>query len=82
MEKNANINARLVDLLDVLDARKTVNVFLKEYKGDGQISIRYDTVYELLADKDFMRAYKNHEVFGLNLGLVTNILIGIEEEGI
>ena len=79
MEKNATINARLVDLLDVLDARKTVNVFLKEYKGEKQTSIRYDTVYEILADKDFMRAYYNHEVIGLNLGLVTNILIGVEE---
>ena len=76
MTKNAIINSRLYDLLNVLDARATVNIFVVE--GETQKSIKYARVLEILTDPDFMRDYKTYEVVGLNIGLVNNILIDKE----
>lgn len=73
MEKNATINARLADLLEVMDARAMVNIFVGDM--DKQTSIKFLRVYEFLAEPELMRKYKNYEVVGLNIGLQTNILI-------
>ncbi len=71
MEKNATINSRLKDLLDVMDARTTVNIFVEEKDGN-QRSIAYCKVYNLLEETDLINKY---EVIGLCCGLTTNILI-------
>jgi len=72
---NAKINARLIDLLNIIDARASVNIFVLAPGEDRERNIKYDLVYEILTDKDFMRQYKSYEVIGLNIGLVNNILI-------
>ena len=71
MEKNATINSRLKDLLDVMDARTTVNIFVEDKDGK-QTSIAYCTVYNLLEETDLIKKY---EVIGLCCGLTTSILI-------
>ena len=73
MENNAIINIRLVDLLNILDARTTVSIFTEIGKEPVKNQFK---VYELLADSDFMRANKNTEVNGIvNFIHITNILI-------
>ena len=74
MKNNANINSRLIDLLEVLDARATVTIFIE--KEDGK-NIKESTrkVYEFLSDNDFRTVYRKYEVIGLYCGLVTDILI-------
>lgn len=73
MENNAIINARLKDLLEVLDMRATVNIFINE---DGDLSIRYAEVYKIAADKEFIKTYGDREVIGFIRVLnVTNIMI-------
>lgn len=71
MDNNAIIKARLKDLLEVMDMRKTVNIFINEKK-----SIRYAEVYELAADKEFIETYGDREVIGfIRVINVTNIMI-------
>lgn len=73
MKNNANINSRLIDLLEVLDARATINIFVET---DGvQKSVKYLKVYEFLSEPELMRKYKSFDVIGLQVGLTTNILI-------
>ena len=74
MEKNAIITSRLKDLLDVLDARAMVNIFVEDKDGK-QTSIAFIKVYELLSNPVLMPKYKNYVVVGFSCGLTTNILI-------
>lgn len=71
MEKNATINSRLKDLLDVMDARARVNIFVEDKDGK-QTSVAFCKVYDLLDSPDVIKKY---EVIGLCCGLTTNILI-------
>lgn len=74
MEKNATIFARLIDLLDVMDARATINIFVE--KDGKQTSVKFLKVYEFLSEPELMRKYKNYSVIGLDCGFSsTNILI-------
>lgn len=73
MEKNATINSRLKDLLDVMDARATVNIFVE--KDGEQESVKCLKVYEFISEPELMRKYYNYEVVGLCCGLTTSILI-------
>ena len=67
------INARLFDLLEILEARAMVNIFVED--NGEQKSVKYLKVYEFLSEPELMRKYKNYEVIGLQVGLTTNILI-------
>lgn len=81
MEKNANINARLIDLLNILDMRAHVTVFGIGACGDQVIIFDGTPVYEVitsLKEEDYRRL-RNYEVTGINAGLVTNILIEKEK---
>lgn len=71
---NAIINGfRLKDLLNILDARALVSVYAGITVDD---KIKSALVYELLADKEFIKTYGNKEVNGLVSFInVTNILI-------
>lgn len=71
MKNNAHINITLADLLNILDARKTINIFISETK-----SLKFGFVYEILTDKDFISTYGDKSVVGITgiLGY-TNILI-------
>ena len=74
MENNAIINGRFKDLLEILDARAHVDIFISETEV-----LRHAVVYELLADSDFMRTYgRKYYVAGLTVGLSTSILISKE----
>jgi hypothetical protein len=67
------INARLFDLLEILEARAMINIFVED--NGEQKSVKYLKVYEFLSEPELMRKYKNYEVIGLQVGLTTNILI-------
>ncbi len=68
---NDIIKARLTDLLEVMDMRAMVNIFISKTK-----SIRYAEVYEIAADKEFIKAYGDKAVIGFIRALnITNILI-------
>lgn len=75
MEKNATINSRLEDLLNVMDARAYINVFV-ENADEDQTSVAYCRVYEFITDDGLMIDYKDLKVIGLDCGLPsTHILI-------
>lgn len=73
MENNAILNIRLVELLNILDARTIITLFTEIGGEPVKSNVK---VYELLADDEFIKAHKNTEVKGL-VGFinVTNILI-------
>ena len=73
MENNAILNIRLVELLNILDARAIITLFTEIGGEPAKSNVK---VYELLADSDFIKAHKNTEVKGLVSFInVTNILI-------
>ena len=76
MNNNALINGfRLMDLLNILDARTNVTVFTG-ITADDKVSKDAVKVYELLADKEFINDYGKRDVKGLVSFInVTNILI-------
>jgi hypothetical protein len=73
MKNNAHISITLSDLLDGLDARKTINIFISEKE-----SVKFGYVYEVLTDKDFISVYGDKSVIGIS-GIVGYINILIEE---
>ena len=76
MKNNAHISIKLADLLEILDARKTINIFISEKE-----SVKFGYVYEALADKEFIKAYGDKSVVGI-FGIIgyTNILIGGDKQ--
>ena len=76
MKNNAHISITLADILEILDARKTINIFISEKE-----SVKFGYVYEVLTDKDFIKAYGDKSVIGIS-GILsyTNILIGGAEQ--
>ena len=71
MEKNAIINSRLKDLLDVMDARAYIEIYTEDGK-ERTCSLR---VYDFLTEPVLMNKYRNYEVVGLVCGLSTRILV-------
>lgn len=63
------IKARLSDLLNILDARQTINIYT-----DETTRVFSGYVYEFLTSADY-KQYKNYTVTGLVVDLVNNILI-------
>ena len=74
MGKNAIIASRLNDLLEVMDARTPVNIFVEDKDG-RRTRIAFIKVYEFLSSPVLMKKYKDCVVVGLSCGLATNILI-------
>lgn len=75
MEKNGVISLRLEDLVEMLDARKMVNIFKSEKE-----SIKYCEVYELLADPEFLKTYGKKKVTGVIYCTFNILNVLIEEE--
>ena len=73
MNNNAIIHFTLKSILDKLDARAYVSIFT----GIGDDAIKDSvSVYELLADKEFMSTYGSYNVSGLvDFSITSNILI-------
>ena len=67
------IKARLADLLNILDARQTINIYT-----DETTRVFSGYLYEFLTSNDY-KQYKNYTVTGLVVDLVNNILI---QEGV
>ena len=74
MKNNAIINMRLKDLINLLDAKARVTIFISETEKVTANSVK---VYELLADEHFNAYYGSYNVAGLiACGFTsTNILI-------
>lgn len=73
-ENNAIIQGRLADLLNIIDARATISIF--ERVGNAEPIIQSNVqVYEIIANHDFMKTYKNYDVIGLKCDLFTTIMI-------
>ena len=74
MINNAIISSRLEPLLNVMDARANVEIFIK--RENGSELLRGNKLYNLLADDEFIGKYGSCKVIGLSVGLgVTSILI-------
>lgn len=73
MKNNAHISITLADILEILDARKTVNIFISEKE-----SVKFGYVYEVFTDKDFISAYGDKSVIGIS-GIIGHINILIKE---
>ena len=73
MNNNTIIALRLKELLNILDARARVTIYTSETETITGLGV---SVYELLADKDFIKNYGEYNVSGL-VGCLsdTNILI-------
>lgn len=63
------IKARLADLLNIIDARQTINIYT-----DETTRVFSGYVYEFLTSDDFHK-YKNYEVTGIVVNLINNIII-------
>lgn len=74
MENNGVILIKLEYLIEMLDARKTINIFKNEKE-----SLKYCKVYELLADPAFIKEYGNREVKGIIYATFDIINVLIEE---
>lgn len=72
MANNAFINATLKDMLEILEARSRVKVFLEENER-----LMFDTVvYKLYDDYVLLRTYGDRRVIGITKGLNdTSLLI-------
>lgn len=76
MVNNANINARLIDLLNILDMRTNITVY--GYDTDGRHTVLFGgtyPVYEIMAKVQNDTVLRDYEVIGIYAGLTTNILI-------
>lgn len=76
MENNGVISIRFNDLIGIMEAREVITV----YNFVGEKPIRSNvSIYELLADKEFMKQYGDYFVRGLiSFPIMTNILIAKE----
>ena len=77
MEKNATITATLESLLNVLDARASVDIF-REIEN-GQEGVRGTKIFNLLSDPEFIGKYGSHRVIGVSINALTGISILIKE---
>lgn len=78
MENNAIIMGRFIDILNILDARARLSVFVEE-NGKQILYASCEPVYELLTavNKETSSFYqiKRYDVIALNVGLTTSILL-------
>lgn len=66
MNNNAHINARLEELLGVMDARAYVNIF-RQLKDDKEEILRSNKLYKLISDDSFISKYGDYKVIGLTV---------------
>ena len=75
MKNNAIIKATLGDLLDILDARTIVYIYLKRSDNTQEILRPSAKVYEILNSAIYDK-YRNYDVIGINKNIhSTSILI-------
>lgn len=73
--KNATILSTLEDLLNVMDARANVDIFIQLKDGKEGL-LRSNKIYNLISDPEFIGKYGSYKVIGLRVTLgVASILI-------
>ena len=73
--KNATILTKLEALLDVMDARANVDIFIQLKDGKEGL-LRSNKIYNLISDPEFIGKYGSYKVIGLSIALgVASILI-------
>lgn len=73
--KNATIISTLEDLLNVMDARANVDIFIQLLGGKEGL-LRSNKIYNLIADPEFIGKYGSYKVIGLSIALgVASILV-------
>lgn len=73
MDNNAHVSMTLEDLLNIMDARRNIDIF----SDADSYPIFTGYVYEVLADKKFSKAHNNKPVVGLTTCLNhTAVLLG------
>lgn len=78
MKNNAIILTTLGGLLECLDTKKIVYIYLKRDKTEVCLKAQ-KLVYEILVDKTFIKKYEKYKVVGLNQAL-GSISLMIEED--
>ena len=71
---NANINARLIDILNILDMRSHASVYEIDSYGRQMVLFSSQPVYKII-DKLENTKVRRYEVIALNAGLTTDILV-------
>ena len=72
--KNATIRTTLENLLNVMDARANVSIFVGS--EESNTSVKYLKVYNFLSESELMSKYGSCKVIGLSVTCgVTSILI-------
>lgn len=72
--KNATIRTTLENLLNVMDARANVSIFVGS--EESNTSVKYLKVYNFLSESELMSKYGSRKVIGLSVTCgVTSILI-------
>lgn len=74
MKNNSFVKAKLIDILNIIDARARVEIYISYEDGTNAI-LRGCLVYEILADTSFISNFANYNVIGITLDLYTKILI-------
>lgn len=77
--KNSIINTRFKDLLEVMDARANITIFIA-LPDDKEYFLTSTKVYNLITDNlghtDYIGVYGDYKVIGLSITLnITSILI-------
>lgn len=73
--KNATILTTLENLLNVMDARANVEIFIQLKDGKEGL-LRSNKLYNLIADPEFIGKYGSYKVIGLSIAFgVASILI-------
>lgn len=62
--KNATIISTLEAILNVMDARASVDIF-RQFSDGGQELLRGNKVYNLISDPEFIGKYGSYKVIGL-----------------
>lgn len=77
MKNNAVINARVEEILKVIDARAYTIIYLRD--KDGKESLLYSGyLYDALANKSFIDTYGAYKLVGMSI-IVSSVTLLIEE---
>ena len=77
MKNKAFILMRPERLLEIMDARQNLEVYLVK-KDDSFTLIKSGLVYEFLTDEEFLKEYKDANIIGIN-SMISNTSLYIEE---
>ena len=74
MKNNAIIKGRAGELLNALDARTFICIYKQDKAGKEEL-ICSTNLYNILANAQFLEAYKDYEVIGITLLIGTTAIL-------